>query len=66
MDEFQKHVFSIFDSYSVYITGRKRVIMAVIKGQGLGISLAYHEHEPWLLSCVGHRRQVEPNEAPSC
>ena len=32
MDEFQKYVFSIFDSYSVYITGRKRVIMAVIKG----------------------------------
>ena len=49
MDEFQKHVFLIFDSYSVYIAGRKRVIMAVIKGQGLGISLAYHEHEPWLI-----------------
>ena len=49
MDEFQKHVFLIFDSYSVNSAGRKRVIMAVIKGQGLGISLAYHEHEPWLI-----------------
>ena len=34
--------------------------MAVIKGQGLRISLAYHEHEPWLLSYVGHRRQDIP------
>ena len=45
-----------------FINIRLQLFRAVIKSQGLGISLGLYKHGPWLLS-LEKRRKIEPKKS---